>query len=230
MQLLFFQPIRPLGHGSSGRVYLSYNFRENLIVATKIIPLEKFELGEWKSVDILWKVYKSCPFILDYIRHYPQGSHIILLTEYANMKTLNIFVKQLIQPPIPLQPNIFRAFFKQILVGIKVYHAAGLVHRDIKCDNILLNNPPGSQRVYVKISDFGFSNTVDLLNAQNYFRGTLPYMAPEILEKPIVKLTQKIDIFALGITMIRLLTHKYPLNLTKTDEYRQSIRDRSTAA
>ncbi|KAA6350475.1 MAG: hypothetical protein EZS28_051890, partial [Streblomastix strix] len=146
-----FIPIRPLGHGSFGSVFLSYNFRENSIIATKIIPSKKFELGEWKSADILWKVDKSCPFLLDYIRHYYQGSQIIILAEFANMKTLNIIAKQ---PRIALTSNVFRALFKQILVGLQVFHAAGLAHRDIKCDNILLHSPPGSGRVYAKISDF----------------------------------------------------------------------------
>ncbi|KAA6322595.1 MAG: hypothetical protein EZS28_054417, partial [Streblomastix strix] len=100
----------------------------NQIIATKIIPLEKFELGEWKSVDILWRVEKSCPFILDYIRHYNQGFYIIVLTEYANMKTLNIIAKQQKKPPVPLPSYIFRALFKQILVGMQIFHAAGLVH------------------------------------------------------------------------------------------------------
>ncbi|KAA6372118.1 MAG: putative protein kinase [Streblomastix strix] len=220
-----FVPIRPLGRGSYGIVFLSYNIRENQIVATKIIPSKKFELGEWKSVDILWKVEKSCPFILDYIRHYNQGNYVIVLTEYANMKTLNVIVKQQKKPLVPLPSYIFRALFKQTLVGMQIFHAAGLVHRDIKCDNILLHCPPGSGRVYAKISDFGFSNLKTKLDPLKYFRGTLPYMAPEILRKPSEKITQKVDVFALGITMIRLLTHKYPLNLTKTDEFRKKYQE-----
>ncbi|KAA6398588.1 MAG: putative AGC family protein kinase [Streblomastix strix] len=218
-----FVPIRPLGHGSFGSVFLSYDFRENQIIATKIIPLKKFDDREWKSVDILWRVGKSCPFILDYIRHYNQGSQIIILTEYANMKTLNIIAKQQKKPPIPLPSYIFRALFKQILVGMQVFHAAGLVHRDIKCDNILLHCPPGSGRVYVKISDFGFSNLENLLNQMTF--GTKPYMAPEILRKPPERITQKVDIFSLGVTMIRLITHKYPLNLTQTDEFRRKYQE-----
>ncbi|KAA6401208.1 MAG: putative Serine/threonine-protein kinase SAPK1 [Streblomastix strix] len=204
------------GHGSFGSVFLSYNFRENQIIATKIIPSKKFELGEWKSVDILWRVDQSCPFLLNYIRHYHQGSCIFIHTDFANMKK---------NPPIPLPSYIFRALFKQILVGLQIFHAAGLVHRDIKCDNILLHCPPGSGHVYAKISDFGFSNLETTLDPLKYFRGTLPYMAPEILRKPPERITQKVDIFALGITMIRLLTHKYPLNLTKIDEFRRKYQE-----
>ncbi|KAA6361292.1 MAG: hypothetical protein EZS28_043181 [Streblomastix strix] len=108
---------------------------------------------------------------------------------------------------------------------MQIFHAAGLVHWDIKCDNILLHCPPRSGRVYSKISDFGLSNLENTLDPLKYFRGTLPYMAPEILNKSPERITQKVDIFSLGVTMIRLLTHKYPLNLIQTYEFRKKYQE-----
>ncbi|KAA6374486.1 MAG: hypothetical protein EZS28_029987 [Streblomastix strix] len=65
---------------------------------------------------------------------------------------------------------------------------------DIKCDNILLHSPPGTGRVYVKISDFGLAKKQDLQNIeQTYFAGTRPYMAPEIFKK-LFNSSQKSDI------------------------------------
>ncbi|KAA6383102.1 MAG: putative Serine/threonine-protein kinase/endoribonuclease ire-1 [Streblomastix strix] len=128
--------------------------------------------------------------------------------EYANMKTLDIIAKQ---PQIPLPSYTLRALMKQILQGMRAFHSVDLVHRDIKCDNILLHSPPGSGRVYAKISDFGFAKKVDFLNEQTYLAGTIPFMSPEQFHKnPII--TQKVDIYALGITFYKLITHKYPVN------------------
>ncbi|KAA6373519.1 MAG: putative Serine/threonine-protein kinase involved in autophagy, partial [Streblomastix strix] len=128
--------------------------------------------------------------------------------EYANMMTLDIIAQQ---PQIPLPTYTLRALMKQILEGMRAFHSSGLVHRDIKCDNILLHSPPGSGRVYTKIADFGFAKKVDLNNQQTYLAGTIPFMSPEQLhENPIV--TQKADIYALGITFCKLITHKYPVN------------------
>ncbi|KAA6398708.1 MAG: hypothetical protein EZS28_005763 [Streblomastix strix] len=110
------------------------------------------------------------------------------------MKTLNIIVKQ---PQIPLPSYTLRALMKQILEGIKFIHEVGLIHRDIKCDNILLHSPPGSGRVYAKISDFGFAKKEDLISDHTYPAGTIPYMAPELLQETI-KSTQAVDIYALG--------------------------------
>ncbi|KAA6384829.1 MAG: putative Serine/threonine-protein kinase/endoribonuclease ire-1 [Streblomastix strix] len=139
--------------------------------------------------------------------------------EYANMMTLDIIAKQ---PNIQLPSCTLRALLKQILEGMRVFHSIGLVHRDIKCDNILLHSPPGSGRVYAKISDFGFAKKVDLNNQQTYLAGTIPFMSPEQFhENPII--TQKVDIYALGITFYKLITHKYPVNERNLKEQRKKM-------
>ncbi|KAA6359735.1 MAG: hypothetical protein EZS28_044738, partial [Streblomastix strix] len=82
---------------------------------------------------------------------------------------------------------------------------------DIKCDNILLHCPPGTGRVYAKISDFGFAKKEDQIHEQTYFAGTIPFMSPEQFnEKALI--TQKVDIYALGITFYNIITHKFPVN------------------
>ncbi|KAA6369540.1 MAG: hypothetical protein EZS28_034933 [Streblomastix strix] len=101
---------------------------------------------------------------------------------------------------------------------MRVFHMTGLVHRDIKCDNILLHCPPGSGCVHAKISDFGFAKKVDQQHEQTYFAGTLPYMSPEqFLEKALI--TQKVDIYSLGITFYRLITHQYLLPYKTYEDY-----------
>ncbi|KAA6375539.1 MAG: putative protein kinase [Streblomastix strix] len=139
--------------------------------------------------------------------------------EYANINTLNIVAQQ---RQIPLPSYVLRALMIQILAGIKTFHDSGLVHRDIKPDNILLNSPPGSGRVYSKISDFGFAKYEDLINEQTYTAGTLPFMAPEMFKKPLI-VTQKVDIYALGITFYKLITHKYPVNESSFEEQGKKI-------
>ncbi|KAA6383655.1 MAG: hypothetical protein EZS28_020819 [Streblomastix strix] len=162
------------------------------IVAVKIFQKEKYDKREIE-IGIGIVSWGEFPF---------------LVMEYANMKTLDIIAKQ---PQIPLPSFALRALMKQILEGMRAFHSADLVHRDIKCDNILLHSPPGSGRVYAKISDFGFSKKVDFKNEQTYLAGTLPFMSPEQFnDNPII--TQKVDIYALGITFYKLITHKYPVN------------------
>ncbi|KAA6386356.1 MAG: putative protein kinase [Streblomastix strix] len=128
--------------------------------------------------------------------------------EYANMMTLSVITKF---PQIPLPSYTLRALMKQIFEGMRAFHSARYIHRDIKHDNILLHSPPGSGRVYAKISDFGFAERKNQNNEQTYHAGTIPFMSPEQFhDNPII--TQKVDIYALGITFYKLITHKYPVN------------------
>ncbi|KAA6396339.1 MAG: hypothetical protein EZS28_008136 [Streblomastix strix] len=135
------------------------------------------------------------------------------------MKTLNIIANQYRNP---LPSYTLRALMKQILEGMRAFHAAGLIHRDIKCSNILLHSPPGSGRVHAKISDFGFAKSEDQMNEQIYAAGTRPYMAPELFKTPI-QLTQKVDIYSLGISFLYLITHKYPVNMPNYEDQKKKL-------
>ncbi|KAA6373250.1 MAG: hypothetical protein EZS28_031223 [Streblomastix strix] len=114
--------------------------------------------------------------------------------EYANMMTLDIIAKQ---SDITLPTFTLKALMKQILEGMRAFHSSGLVHRDIKFDNILLHSPPGSGRVHAKISDFGFAKKVDLNNKQTYLAGKLANLkfidrTPEIKENVLWDLLSKL--------------------------------------
>ncbi|KAA6365654.1 MAG: hypothetical protein EZS28_038819 [Streblomastix strix] len=130
---------------------------------------------------------------------------------------------------VPIRPLGYGAFgivyeaydIKYGIVAVKVIkkqkfdvrelEAAEIIHKDIKCDNILLHCPPGTGRVYAQISDFGFAKKEDKIHEQTYFAGTLPFMSPEQFnEKALI--TQKVDVYALGITFYNIITHKFPVN------------------
>ncbi|KAA6389818.1 MAG: hypothetical protein EZS28_014654 [Streblomastix strix] len=168
-----FVPIRPLGHGAFGGVYLAYHVDLD-IVAVKLIKKNRYhkQEREWNSAIQLTSKQDSCPFILQYKEYDYNRKCDVIITEYANFKTLDIITKQ---PDIPLPTYTLRALMKQILEGTRIIHASGLVHRDIKCDNILLHSPPGTGRVYVKIADFGLAKSEDQNSERFYIAGTLPY-------------------------------------------------------
>ncbi|KAA6390330.1 MAG: putative Serine/Threonine kinase domain protein [Streblomastix strix] len=212
-------PIRKLGEGSFGSVFLSYDYQDDKIVAMKIFQKEKYDSKESDAVEQLIQNKIKSIFVLKYYGYVTWDFYPMLELEYANMMTLDIIAKQ---PDILLPSYTLRALMKQILEGMRAFHSSCLVHRDIKCDNILLHSPPGSGRVHAKISDFGFAKKVDLNNKQTYLAGTIPFMSPEQFhENPII--TQKVDIYALGITFYKLITHKYPLNERNLKEQGKKI-------
>ncbi|KAA6377246.1 MAG: putative CAMK family protein kinase, partial [Streblomastix strix] len=194
--------------GSFGCVFLAYDYDDDKIDAVKIFQKEKYDSKELEAGDNLLKNKIKSIFVLKYLKFNDYELYPYLEMEYCNMMTLEIIAKK---SDVPLPTYILRALMKQILEGMRAFHSSGLVHRDIKCDNILLHSPPESGRVHAKISDFGFAKKVDLNNKQTYFAGTLPFMSPEQFhQNPII--TQKVDIYALGITFYKLITHKYPVN------------------
>ncbi|KAA6398118.1 MAG: hypothetical protein EZS28_006357 [Streblomastix strix] len=198
MRMERFIPIRPLGNGSFGIFYLVFHI-ELGIVAVKLIQKYKYDKHEreWESAIQITNKQHSSPFILKYKRYDYNRSCDIITMEYANIKTLEIIAKQ---PQILLPSYTLHALMKQILQGIKSFHSSGLIHR-----------PPGSGRVYVKISDFGLAKQEDTIYEQTYIKGTLPYQAPELFNKKINS-TQIVDIYASGIIFFRLLTRRYPVN------------------
>jgi serine/threonine protein kinase len=102
-----------------------------------------------------------------------------------------------------------KVIFYKILQGIKVIHDNGICHRDIKADNILLD-----EEFNIKICDFGFSSYNKKI--QDEYLGTRKYMAPEIV-KGLTYDAIKADIFSLGVLLFNLRTSKFLFDLTKVN-------------
>ena len=69
-----------------------------------------------------------------------------------------------------------RWFFQQLIIAVDYLHAKGVANRDIKAENLLLDNSP---RPLLKVCDFGFSTKTDPDAVSKV--GTVPYMAPEVI-------------------------------------------------
>ena len=115
-----------------------------------------------------------------------------------------------------LKEKYCKVIFYKILKGIQACHNAGICHRDLKLQNILLDdnfNP--------KICDFGFATFCNEYLTE--FLGTLNYVAPEIiLNKPYNGF--KADIFSLGVILLNLATSKIGfLEASKLDQYYRLI-------
>ena len=100
-----------------------------------------------------------------------------------------------------------RHYFSQLLEGINYIHSAGFAHRDLKLENLLLDDC-----FNLKIADFGFAECLQGSNEDGVLYdelGTLGYMAPEIhLCKGYNG--QSIDIFAAGVILFTMISRKKP--------------------
>ena len=103
---------------------------------------------------------------------------------------------------------------KTILSAVSYIHDLGIIHRDIKTSNILLQN--NNDLTSVKIIDFGFGDQKGLsLTSYDDHVGTLIYMAPEIAL--LHDYTKSVDVWAVGIIMHIILTGKHPFYVKEHD-------------
>lgn len=134
-----------------------------------------------------------------------------LVLEYISGKNLT---ELMANEPLPLE--VAFVVILDILRGLEYAHEKGVVHRDLKPDNILV-----SESAQVKISDFGLAalEGATTLTRQGMVVGTPAYMSPE--QAAGKKVDKRSDIFSLGITFFEMLTG---LNVYRTDSLTECIR------
>ncbi|MQL88171.1 hypothetical protein Taro_020724 [Colocasia esculenta] len=94
-------------------------------------------------------------------------------------------------------------------IGMEYLHSKNIVHFDLKCDNLLVNLKD-PQRPICKVGDFGLSKIKRNTLVSGGVRGTLPWMAPELLNGSSSKVSEKVDVFSFGIVMWEILTGEEP--------------------
>ncbi|KAJ4823702.1 hypothetical protein Tsubulata_050141 [Turnera subulata] len=93
--------------------------------------------------------------------------------------------------------------------GMEYLHSKNIVHFDLKCDNLLVNlRDP--QRPICKVGDFGLSRIKRNTLVSGGVRGTLPWMAPELLNGSSSRVSEKVDVFSFGISLWEILTGEEP--------------------
>ena len=132
-----------------------------------------------------------------------EGAHPFIVMEYVDGTDLKTYIKD--HYPIPNDTVI--NIMSQILSGIEYAHSRGIIHRDIKPQNILMDSSG-----QVKITDFGIALAVSQhsITQTNSLLGTVHYMSPEQAKGGMA--TQKSDIYSLGIVLYELLTGQVPFS------------------
>ena len=126
--------------------------------------------------------------------------------EYIGHVSLYTYLKT--KPGRKVDENEARNIFSQISDGICYCHKKNIYHRDIKMENILLDDNKN-----IKIIDFGFSVINPRDKTLNLYCGTPSYMSPELVYKREY-FGHLVDVWALGILLFIMLNGQYPFKGT----------------
>ena len=210
-----------LGRGGMGAVYQATDLRLNRTVAVKILgsslfgdaqALRRFEHEAQTSARL---IHPNIITVHDYGVLSTGGAYLVM--ELVEGETLGSILRHDGQIP----PERAAACLDQILGAVGAAHAAGVIHRDLKPDNIFITNGDKGQHV-VKVLDFGLAKIKQLegsnsasptavpMTTPGAVMGTVGYMAPEQLTGVVID--QRCDVFSLGVITVEMLTGRRPFN------------------
>ncbi|KAL5213513.1 hypothetical protein ABZP36_024360 [Zizania latifolia] len=136
--------------------------------------------------------------IVQYFGTYKENGKLYIFLELATQGSLAALYQK-----YRLQDSQVSAYTRQILKGLIYLHQRNVLHRDIKCANILVDS-----NGLVKLADFGLAKEMSILNQARSSKGTVYWMAPEVAKaKPH---GPPADIWSLGCTVLEMLTGKVP--------------------
>jgi len=133
------------------------------------------------------------PLIIKLFEIYEEKDNIIFVLELMEGGSL----EKLIKTHIRLAENEIYSIFYQILKGVFFLHSKGIMHRDIKPDNILFSKE--TELSSLKIADFSLADMFSPNKKINSFCGTPGFMAPEIFSGN--HYDEKVDVYSLGLIL-----------------------------
>ncbi|KAI0752515.1 kinase-like domain-containing protein [Daedaleopsis nitida] len=203
-----------IGKGTYSRVYLAMNTTTGDIITAKqveipqkvdsnVSPSSETDAGVlMRESEILQDL--DHPHIVQYLGYEETPSMSSLFLEYVPGGSVSHYLRT----GGRFDDIVSKSFAAQILSGLEYLHAQGIVHRNLKSDNILVD-PNG----VCKISNFGFAKHADdtsTIASSTSMAGSAYWVAPEVLNTNGQGLTPKIDIWSLGCVVFEMWTGRRP--------------------
>ncbi|XP_010767311.1 serine/threonine-protein kinase ULK1-like isoform X2 [Notothenia coriiceps] len=217
-----------IGHGAFAVVFRGrHKEKRDWVVAVKCINkknLAKSQSLLGKEIKILKELkHENIVRLLDYQE---MGGCVYLVMEYCNGGDL----AEYLHSKGTLSEDTIRVFLHQIGQAMKVLQSKGILHRDLKPQNILLCHPEGRRsspnNTCLKIADFGFARHLQTNTMAATLCGSPMYMAPEVIMSQ--NYDAKADLWSIGTIVYQCLTGKAPFHASTPQELRQFYESNST--
>lgn len=200
-----------VGSGGMAHVYKAYDQKANRTVAIKVLKEEYTENAEFvrrfrsEAQAVLQLSNENIVKYYDVGQY--EGTHYLVL-EFVEGKTLKQLIRE--RGALPVDETIRIAL--QLCNALEHAHAKGLIHRDVKPQNIIIND-----KGLVKVADFGIARFVDATTVTymgTNVLGSVHYVSPEQARGEMVD--KKTDIYSLGVVLYEMMTGKLPFDSENT--------------
>ncbi|XP_029555265.1 hormonally up-regulated neu tumor-associated kinase homolog A-like [Salmo trutta] len=200
---------RKLGEGSFAKVREGLHAMTGEKVAVKVIDKRKAKKDSYVTKNLRREGH-----IQQMIRH-PNITQLLDILETEN----SYYLVMELCPGGNLMNRIYdkkklderetQKYVRQLVMAVEHLHRAGVVHRDLKIENLLLD-----EQEHIKLIDFGLSNCAGILGYSDPFStqcGSPAYAAPELLSRK--KYGPKVDVWSIGVNMYAMLTGSLPFTV-----------------
>lgn len=212
-----------IGKGSFGKVYLALNATAGEMIAVKQVevPHTMSDKSSAKQKEVIDTLHSEVETMKD-LDHFN-------IVQYLGFEALpdfyNLFLEYVpggsvgsaLRKHGRFEEMVIKSFTRQVLDGLAYLHSCGILHRDLKSDNLLIDLDG-----VCKISDFGISKksrNIYTNDAEMSMQGTIFWMAPEVIHNVIANAKQgysaKVDIWSLGCVVLEMFAGRRPWS---TDE------------
>ncbi|KAF2732820.1 MAP kinase [Polyplosphaeria fusca] len=203
-----------IGKGTFGRVYLGMNITTGELIAVKQVEVNAKAAGSDK--DKIKELVKSLDQEIDTMQHLDNPNIVQYLGCERKEYSISIFLEYIsggsvgscIRKHGKFEESVVSSLTRQTLSGLSYLHQEGILHRDLKADNILLDLDGTC-----KISDFGISKKTDNIygnDITNSMQGSVFWMAPEVIRSQGQGYSAKVDIWSLGCVVLEMFAGKRP--------------------
>ena len=204
-----YQLLHTLGEGAFAKVKLARHIPTGVEVAVKIIdrqgayrPLQEIRTMKSLNHPHIIKLYESISTVYT----------VFIIMEHASRGSLSEHLQRFGRMQEPEAQRIFR----QLISAVQYCHEKGIIHRDLKSGNVLLD-----EEMNVKLADFGLSSGYVGRQLRN-FCGSVPYVAPEVFLRQGYD-GPGADVWSLGVILYEIITGKRPFTAKPSTMLPQKI-------
>lgn len=191
--------------GAHSRLY--HGIYQNRPVAVKLMmPLHEdsqlsSQLNRQFSLEVSLLSRLRHNNIIEFVGACKRPPIYCVITEYLSGGSLKVFLHK--NNPNSISMDLITRLALDVAEGMKYLHSQGVIHRDLKSDNLLMTDD-----FHVKVADFGVSCLETQRNSMKGFLGTYRWMAPEMIKEEIC--SRKVDVYSFGMVLWELCTGLIP--------------------